>query len=195
MITRETRSFSDFKVESRDDGPKIIIGYAAVFNSPADIGGYFREQVAPGAFTRAIAEDDVVANINHEDWPILGRNTAGTLKLSQDERGLRVEISPPDTRSVRELITALKRGDISKMSFAFRATKEQWDETVDPPLRTLQEVELLDVSIVTRPAYDDTEVGVRMLTELRAKNTPPAGNTARRLRMKHALNERTRLAR
>lgn len=195
-MSKETRSFGDFKVEKRDDGqPRKIVGYAAVFNSQADIGGYWREEIAPGAFTRAIAEDDVVACINHEDWPLLGRNTAGTLKLAEDARGLRVEISPPDTESAQELIVAMERGEINKMSFAFNALRQEWDETQDPPVRILREVKLYDVSVVTRPAYDDTEAGLRSLEEARAKSTPEQGcPTARRLRMKHAFNERTKFA-
>lgn len=135
---------------------RTIVGYAAVFNSTTDIG-FFRERIAPGAFSAAIARDDVRALVNHSDSRVLGRNKSGTLRLFEDERGLRYEIDAPDTQDARDLLVLMDRGDINQSSFAFVATSETWDETGDKPLRTVNEVRLYDVSVVTYPAYEDTE--------------------------------------
>jgi len=172
MSDREIRILADLNVEERADGDAapVIIGYAAIFDTPTDIGGYFREQVRRGAFGPALADSDVHALFNHDESVVLGRKKAGTLRLSEDAKGLRVEIDPPDTQDARDLMAKMKRGDIDQMSFAFsmRGGKEEWDETGELPLRTIVQVgELYDVSIVTRGAYPTTEVGVRCLEEAR----------------------------
>lgn len=153
---------SEFRIEQREDGKKLIRGHAAVFNSETDLG-WFRERIAPGAFTESIGKDDVRALFNHDSNHILGRNTAGTLTMREDERGLYVEIDPPDTQVGRDLVTSIERGDISQMSFGFQTIKDSWEtnekETKD--LRTLEKVKLWDVSPVTFPAYQDTDVAVR----------------------------------
>lgn len=99
--------------------------------------------------------------INHRDLP-LARTTSGTLTLTEDERGLRVDTaldaSDPD---VMRILPKMRRGDLSKMSFAFEAEKETWDESGAHALRTIQSVRLYDVSIVTDPAYEGTDIGLR----------------------------------
>jgi HK97 family phage prohead protease len=176
---RETRA-APVELEDRK-----IVGYAAVFDSPTDIGGFFREQIKPGAFAEALGRDDVRALINHDEDLVLGRNKAGTLRLEEDEKGLRIELDPPDTQYARDLIVSMERGDISQMSFAFIARKQEWDDTTDPPLRTILDVELFDVSVVTYPAYPDTSAAVRSLEAFRRQNK--AEVIARRLRMRHGL--------
>lgn len=135
-----------------------IVGYAAVFGEVADIGGYFREQVVAGAFARALEEgQDVRALWNHEPSDLLGRSVAGTLRLAEDERGLKVEIDIPDTQLGRDVVTLVERGDVSGMSFGFIAQLEKWEDD----LRVLHDVDLFDVSLATYPAYEGTEVGLR----------------------------------
>lgn len=148
------------------DEKRVIAGYAAVFNSETDIGGFFREKIAPGAFTPAL-KADVRALFDHDSSHVLGRTKAGTLRLKEDDHGLAVEIDLPDTQTARDLTASMERGDIDGMSFGFRVTKQEWDETQDPPLRTIQEVELHEVSVVTFPAYEDTEVALRSLEKAR----------------------------
>lgn len=175
MLKSEKRAakVGELRAAGADGQPRTITGYAAVFGSDADIAGYFIERIAPGAFAQAIARpDDVRALWNHSDNYVLGRTSAGTLKLEEDNRGLKVEITPPDTQWARDLVTSIERGDVTQMSFCFRARREEWDETGEIPIRTLLEVELLDVSPVTYPAYEDTEVGVRSLQDFRAAKTP-----------------------
>ena len=166
-----------------------VEGYAAVFNQETVIGGQWREQIAPGAFTGAIGRDDVVFLINHEGLP-LARTRSGTLQLSEDEHGLKMraslDMSDPDVRSI---VPKMKRGDLDKMSFAFVPTRQSWDDEAAMPRRTIQEAELYDVSIVTTPAYDGTEIGLRSLERHRKRQHK--SQAARRLRMKarqHQLN-------
>lgn len=192
---REIRILCGLHVEEREseDGP-VLTGYAAVFNTETDIGGWFREKIAPGAFADAIsmASADVHALFNHNPDLVLGRSRAGTLRLAEDEKGLRVEIDPPDTQDVRDLITKMKRGDIDQMSFAFtmRGGVQVWDEAQDPPLRTIEKVgELFDVSVVTRGAYPTTEVGVRSLEAFRKQRNFRAA--ARRIALRKEHLDRT----
>lgn len=141
-----------------------LAGYAAVFNSPAVIGGMFREQIVPGAFTAAFGRDDVRALWNHDPNYVLGRVKAGTLELAEDEVGLRYVVRPPDTTWSRDLVASIARGDVTQSSFAFRVTKDRWEppaSKTDLPLRLIEDVELYDVSPVTYPAYDQTSVAAR----------------------------------
>jgi HK97 family phage prohead protease len=180
--TREVRALGRLERRAEGDAPKLV-GYAALFNTPATIADYFVEQIAPGAFAKAIGRDDVRALFNHDEDHVLGRTTAGTLELSEDATGLRVSITPPDTQFARDLLVSIERGDISQMSFGFRAIRAEWDYDTEPyPTRTLVELELLDVSVVTFPAYDDTSVAVR---SLEAHRQVGAGLIATRMRMKH----------
>jgi HK97 family phage prohead protease len=114
-------------LEVRADG-KSIAGYAAVFNSETDIGGMFREKIAPGAFAPSL-NADVRALWNHDTNHVLGRTKAGTLRLSEDAHGLAVEIDLPDTQAARDLRENMRLGNVDGMSFGFRVTKQEWDET------------------------------------------------------------------
>jgi HK97 family phage prohead protease/HK97 family phage major capsid protein len=139
------------------EGERRIEGYAATFNDVTDLG-YFREQIAVGAFDGHLA-DDVRLLINHTGVP-LARTTNGTLRLSVDETGLRYEAQLADTTEGRDLYTLIKRGDISQSSFAFSIEEESWDNKAN--LRTVNKVgRLYDVSPVTYPAYATTTVAAR----------------------------------
>lgn len=168
MSEFEKRIAQQVELRADESGTKTLTGYAAVFNSPTDIGGYFTEQIAPGAFAETI-KGDVRCLFNHESGNVLGRTKSGTLRLWEDERGLRFEVDLPDTVLGKDVGTLVKRGDVSGCSFNFRATKQSWDDTVEPPLRTLEKLEIEEVSIVTFPAYADTSVGVRSLESIRAE--------------------------
>lgn len=185
----EFRAGAPAKIETDGETVKVT-GYAAVFNQQADIAGLFREQIAPGAFRNAVKRDDVVFLINHEGLP-LARTRSGTLKLSEDEHGLKIEteldLSDPDVNSI---VPKMKRGDLDKMSFGFIPVKQEWDESGDMPLRTIVEASLFDVSIVTNPAYDGTEIGLRSLQAYREQQLS-AAPIAARMRMKLALKNAT----
>ena len=143
-----------------------MTGYAAVFGERTAIGPLDRwgweEVVEAGAFSAALdRRDDVTFLIDHEGLP-LARTSSGTLMLAQDQRGLRVETElDPQDPDVQRILPKMRRGDLSKMSFAFIAEKETWDESGDHPLRSIGSVRLFDVSIVTDPAYQGTEIGLR----------------------------------
>ncbi len=185
MQQREVRALAA-PIEVRADS-RTATGYAAVYNSIADIGGYFNEQIAPGAFDGTLG-GDVRALFNHDTAHVLGRTIAGTLRLASDDRGLAVEIDMPDTAMARDLTVSMTRGDISGMSFGFNVTKQTWDESGPVILRTIEAVELFEVSIVTFPAYDATDVAVRSLEQYkREQRTHNFNAAARRLKMKTAI--------
>ncbi len=153
-------------VERRAEGEPIgFKGHAAMFNRRTWIGpkrwGFF-EQVAPGAFSKTLGEADVRFLVNHDPNLLLARNKAGTLRLSEDDAGLATDADMAPVSYAQDLAVLLERGDISQMSFAFETVKDQW-ETLDDDneLRTLLEVRLWDVSVVTYPAYEDTDAGLR----------------------------------
>jgi hypothetical protein len=163
----ERRSLATAPELRAGDNGKTIAGYAAIFNDVADIGGSFREVIAPGAFKDTL-DGDIRALVDHDSGRVIGRSKAGTLRLNEDNRGLAVEIDLPDTTDGRDLSVSLERGDISGMSFGFRVTHDEWDETGDIPTRTIRAVELFEVSAVAFPAYEGTELALRSRDE--AKN-------------------------
>lgn len=166
---KETRVVNITNLQTRDgleNEPVVISGYAAVFNSRAEICEWFTEEIEPGAFSKAISESDVRALYNHNWDHVLGRMKSGTLKLIEDERGLQFEIELPDTSVARDLVKSMERGDINQCSFGFYPTVESWDYTVEPAHRKISEVELFEISIVSLPAYDDTEASVVRSKEL-----------------------------
>ena len=163
--TNEERKFDfncEFRLEKRGDDKSRIVGHAAVFNTIAGDGLWFREKIAAGAFSESIGQDDIRALWNHDSNIVLGRNTSGTLALREDEKGLWVEIDPPDTQSARDLMVSIERGDVSQMSFGFEVLTDEWERKEDEPdLRILKKVKLWDVSPVTFPFYTQTDVALR----------------------------------
>lgn len=150
-----------------NDAQPVIEGDAAVFGQETVIGSWFREKIRAGAFTRVLAENpDVIAAFNHDWNVVLGRTTAGTLRLEQTNTALRysvdVNLADPQAVSVYEKV---KRGDVSQSSFAFTVRSEEWTKGNEPnglALREIVEVDqLLDVSPVTFPAYPQTSVSAR----------------------------------
>ena len=170
-----TATLAEFRVDNADEFP--ISGYAAVFDSLSEDLGGFKETIHPKAFDRALREKhDVRALVDHDQSRIVGRTKSGTLKLSTDEKGLRVAIKPPDTSVGRDLLTSIRRGDIDQMSFAFQVLEERWkwakraadadadadsDSGSDVDIRELLDLKLFDVSAVTYPAYEQTAIDVR----------------------------------
>lgn len=163
----------ELRVEERADKTPVLVGYAAVFGKRSvDLGG-FTEEVAPGAFSKSIRADDVVALVDHDPSLILGRTSANTLTLSEDETGLRMEIDLPDTTVGRDLAVSVKRGDIKGASFGFRTITDDWNMQDGKSHRTLIEAQLRDVSPVTFPAYPDTSIAMRSLSDWKAKTAAP----------------------
>jgi HK97 family phage prohead protease len=177
-VERRTYGVDMKAVEVRaegDDKPKTkkIEGYAAVYSSPSEDMG-FREIIMPGAFDRAIREGhDVRCLLNHDTNIVLGRTKSGTLRLSVDDRGLKIENDMPDTQAGRDTLTLIERGDIDQMSFAFRTIADNWRTEDGNQIRELLDVELLDVSPVAYPAYAATVVSARALAEVAKRTAPP----------------------
>lgn len=153
---------SDVKLERRVDGASPTIrGYAAVFDQMSlPLGWGFREKIRAGAFAASL-NDDVRGLWNHNPDYVLGRTLNGTLRLNEDEMGLRIEIDPPDSQLASHFLANIERGDVNQMSFLFRALDEEWDEIDGELVRTLTKVKLYEVSPVTFPAYPQTSVSVR----------------------------------
>jgi HK97 family phage prohead protease len=167
---------------------KRIRGYAIVFGvKSVDLGG-FREIIRPSAVDRTLREGlDVLAYFDHKTSFVLGRTSAGTLRLQKDGHGLRAEISPPNTTMAKDLMVSIKRGDISGMSFRFRALDDEWHLEDGMPIREVADMVIGEVSIVSEPAYPDTEVAVRSLREFQATIIPPYQPSVEMLRRKMKL--------
>jgi HK97 family phage prohead protease len=163
LLKKEIRAFQmDIEVRSEgDDKSPKIMGYAAKFDSFSENLGGFREIIRRGSFSKAVKDDDVRALMNHDANYVLGRNKSGTLKLEEDDTGLRIEVDPPNTTWAKDLMESMKRGDITQMSFGFYTNKDNWYEKDGETVRELLDVSLFDVSIVTYPAYVQTEADVR----------------------------------
>ena len=160
-VDMEKRIFNiESRVEERENGKEVVIGHASVYDSRSNNLGGFYEYIAKGAFTDELIEkSDVRALINHDPNLILARSTSGTLKLEADEKGLRYELSIPETSYAQDLSINLKNGNISQSSFAFTVASDEWssdDEGND--IRTITAIDrLYDISAVTYPAYNDSE--------------------------------------
>lgn len=162
MATAERITMNaEVRAVATDDGTLKIAGYAATFNQEAE-NLSFREQIAPGAFTRSLeSADPIFLLVNHQsDQLPLASTQSGTLKLTQDKVGLRMEanLDPANPRAA-ELASALTRGDVNKMSFAFSINPG--GESRDGGVRTITDCTLYEVSVVNMPAYDSTQVGMR----------------------------------
>ena len=168
----EQRAFanSEFRIQDTETGNKVV-GYASVFNKQSEDLGGFREVIKEGAFS-SVLDNDVRALFNHDSNMILGRTSAGTLRLEQDEQGLKYEIDMPNTSFAKDLTESMKRGDITQSSFGFIIDDDEWNETEKGVVRTINSVRaLLDVSPVTFPAYPDASVGLRGLDTFKKEQT------------------------
>ena len=162
---KELRKWNVEGVEQRDseDGQLVFSGYASVFDYSypvADSRGSYLEIIKRGAFTKTLQErEDVKLLVNHEGIP-LARSKSGTLHLEEDDRGLKVEAKlDPTNPKVAEVASAMKREDLTEMSFAFQSIRDEFNEAGDE--RQISECKLFDVSIVTTPASAATEAKIR----------------------------------
>ena len=162
-------------VELRTAGGRLE-GYASVFNQETDLRG-FREVVAPGAFSHTLKSGgDVLALYGHDYNQVLGRRGAGTLELREDAHGLAFSIDPPATSLGRDLLVSVQRGDVAGASFGFVVEKERWAFPENQtPHRTIEQVELLEISLTAMPAFPQTSVALRSLQ--RARGRSGAGGT------------------
>lgn len=153
---------SEFKTRAEEETGKIYIsGYFSVFNSDYEVFPGATESVASGAFDDTIA-DDIRCLIDHETRLVLGRNKAGTLALKTDSRGLwgEVEVNQKD-QDAMNLYERVKRGDVNQCSFGFDIIDEEFEDRGTEVHWTIKKVKLYEVSVVTFPAYEETEVSAR----------------------------------
>lgn len=157
MLTRST------EWKTREDGEDLIIeGYFSVFDTPYKLWDGAEEVVARGAFSGTL-DNDIRALIDHETRLVLGRNTAGTLELREDDTGLwgRITINPKD-QDAMNLYERVKRGDVNQCSFGFDILEEDSEVLPDGGVRwTIKSVYLYEVSVCTFPAYRETSVIAR----------------------------------
>src|SRR5512132_777674 len=156
-ITAPESRTIDVDVGSLDTRGRTVHGYAAIYNTLSeDLGGY-REKIAAGAFA-GVLEDDVRALLNHDPNQVLGRTKSGTLRLFDEQRGLRFELDLPDSPLGENMRSAVRRGDLDGASFRFEVGDEDWNGDI----RTVKSVKALrDVTLATYPAYPAASVELR----------------------------------
>jgi len=165
MRELETRHYPmELRVTGDDAAPKLE-GHIAVFNQLSEDLGGFKERIEPGAFAETIKTQDVRALWNHETDLVLGRMSAGTLELSEDEVGLAFRNTPPDTTWFKDRLVSLRRKDVTGASFGFFTDSDEWSTEGDGTrIRVLKKVTLVEVSPgVTFPAYPQTAVAMRSM--------------------------------
>jgi len=178
----ETRrlTVNDFEVRQGPAGDGMSFsGYAAVFNSDSEPLPFI-ERIAPGAFKRSLkSKNNIRMYLNHDSSMLLATTRAKTLRLMEDERGLKVEADLPDTTVGRDLSTLIQRGDVDSMSFGFSVPPKGDSWSDDGSVRELKEVRLYEVSVVTGfPAYQATSASVRSLEILAERTSSDADKLA-----------------
>lgn len=144
-------------------GNRTLTGYAAVFNSEANLGT-FSEVIRPGAFAKSLATgSNVRALYDHQGSALLGTTKGGTLQLREDSKGLTFTLTLPDTSHGRDLAILVDRGDVSGCSFGFRVLPggDRWEERGSTMVRELLQVDLSEITLTSDPAYQDTTVALR----------------------------------
>ena len=165
--TVERRDFTaEVEIRETSDGGLRFSGYASTTETPYKVGG-FEETFARGAFKRCLGEEpDVVLLINHEGLP-LARTRSGTMTLSEDTRGLKVDADlDPSDPDVQALVPKMKRGDLTEMSFAFKATDDEWSDRDTKRVVRAATIHKGDVSMVTHGANTDTSGTITLRSDV-----------------------------
>lgn len=175
MILPEIRSLlaaeAEIRLSETPEGKPLIRGVALRYGSLSAVlkdpqGRPFRERFTAGAFSRALATGaDVRCLVNHDRNIVLGRTKNGTLRLMDDGDALRFECEPSDSPIDQHYARKIERGDMDGMSFRFYKKAERWSGMGEATVRDIDEADIDDVSIVTYPAYRDTEAVLRSLDE------------------------------
>lgn len=142
---------------------KTLTGYAAIYNSETDLGG-FVEVLRNGCFRKSLdSGSNIRALYDHDNSALLGTTKGGTLKLAEDAHGLKFELALPDTTHGRDLAVLVDRKDVSGCSFGFRVAPggERWDDRAGKMFRELLDVELIEITLTSNPAYADTSIAMR----------------------------------
>lgn len=169
MSERRYSQHHKVRLEERADGQPKIVGYAAVYydgtrSTEFELWPGLRERIAPGAFDNALAPaGEIVGLLNHDPSSLLGRRSAGTMRVTSDSVGLRYEIDVPDTQIGRDTVESIRRQDLGGSSFSFevRNDGQEFSKSGDGEIRTLTDLNVGDVGPVTFPAYDATTTSLR----------------------------------
>lgn len=167
MTTKtEKRHLTTNSVEIREseDGKRMLAGYAVKWGMRSHKMGWrsFREQFSKGAFTESLTNDNQLALWAHDTTKVLGNTKSGTLRLYEDDVGLRFELDLGNTTLANDAYETIKRGDIDGVSFGFRMIKQEWDENDQENIvRTIHKAKLMEISPVAFPAYPDSQVSAR----------------------------------
>ncbi|WP_033715595.1 HK97 family phage prohead protease [Bacillus mycoides] len=156
---------SGIEIRESENGTRTLYGYAVKWEMKSETMGYwmrFKEQFKKGSFTESLTKEDQRALWSHDTSKVLGRTKNGTLRLFEDEIGLRFELDLPETTLGNDAYTTIKRGDVDGVSFGFQMQKQEWDES-DPDniTRTIVTAKLMEISPVAFPAYPDSQVSAR----------------------------------
>ena len=153
-----------------ENGEKIIEGYFVVYNQITNLWGDIFEKVAPGAGDKSLKENDIRCLYNHNSDIPLGRMSAKTAEFFSDEKGIfgRVKINPND-QEANDIYERVKRGDITGCSYGYWPIKETYEETEDGTIWTVEEANIIEMSICTFPQYDQTEITARAAEYTREK--------------------------
>jgi len=150
------------ELRSNSDGSKSIVGEAVVYNSLSEDLGGWREQFAPGAFKNSLRTTEVMALYSHDDSRILGRQSSGTLTLTDGPDALRFQCKLPNTQDGQTVQELCARGDLKGMSFGFTAVQDRWQPNADGNVvRTVLEATLYEISVVGNGAYSQSTVSLR----------------------------------
>ena len=162
---------------------KTLHGYAAIFNSEADLGG-FVEVIRNGAFRTSLeGGSNIRALLDHKGDALLGTTRGGTLRLMEDAKGLAFSLSLPDTTHGRDLAVLVDRGDVQGCSFGFRVNPggDRWEQRGGQLVRELLSVELHEITLTSDPAYTDTTVAMRSMPSVYETHRVGTGGNSNRL--------------
>lgn len=187
------------EIREAENGSKTISGYAVKWEMKSQTMGYwyrFKEQFKKGSFSDSLSADDQRALWSHDTSQVLGRTKNSTLRLFEDDIGLRFELDLPPTTLGNDVFQTIKRGDVDGVSFGFKMIKEEWDES-DPEniVRSVIKAKLFEISPVAFPAYPDSEVSARSYDpykeylDKREAENEPFFNTEN-LKLKHELKQK-----
>ena len=197
----ERRSFS-FDVRADGNGKRTVSGHAAVFNTLSEpIGGWFREEIAPGAFSDSLAAGDGVYMFwNHNSDIPLAFTGSNTLRLSEDQQGLKFAADLGTDQWGEFALSKIQDGTVRQMSFGFIPIDVAWETRGGEEVRIVKRVKLLEVSPVMFPAYKETSVSARSAESIWREREKAIAEAAARSAAPHgpclgvliALNEHRR---
>lgn len=193
LLEYRDRGLPEIEVREHDDGGTKLGGLGIPFGVWSEDLGGFREQILPGAFKASIETDDIRSLFNHDSNFVLGRKSAGTLRLTEGDRGISYEVDVPNTTWAKDLAESIRRGDIRENSFGMFVTDDIWEERDGGVWRSVRVAILREVGPQPFPAYTQGDVQVRSLEAVLAEgmaSLKPGGHDPDVLERELALDRR-----